>query len=263
MSDFFRTFTSSRSRLQERVEAAVLLAELDAEVGLVDAQARDHAAFLRGDGDGLVLGGDVLGGLEDRLHEELGGAAAGDAVERRADPAPLAPHGVALGALGLALEVEEEPPARLGIAGDVRLPGALARRAGQAADVGDQLADLVVLEGLAQLLHGGLGHAVPDDAGDVVIGAAVDPTAVGQVGALAAAAGPAVTAAAQAAEQRLAFRELRVFGGRHVGGCRWGRGLGRGRASPACERPRTESERTAHHADAPAERPSGIGGSSR
>ena len=45
------------------------------------------------------------------------------------------------------------------------------------------------------------------DAGDVFIGAAVDPAIVGQVGALAAAAGPAVTAAAQAAKQRLAFRQ--------------------------------------------------------
>ena len=93
----------------------------------------------------------------------------------RADPASLAADTVALGALGLPLGVEEELPACLGIAGHVRLPGALARRAGQAVDVGDQLVDLVVLERLAQLLHGGVGDAVLDRPGDVGIGAAVDP----------------------------------------------------------------------------------------
>ena len=57
------------------------------------------------------------------------------------------------------------------------------------------------------------------------IGAAVDPAIVGQVGAFAAAAGPAVTAAAQAAKQRLAFRQ-----GRRVLRC------GRGRRSADCSR---------------------------
>ncbi len=95
----------------------------------------------------------------------------------------------------------------LGIAGQVGLPGRSRRRAGQAADVGNQLADLVRLECVAQLLHGGLGHAVLDHAGDVVVGAAVDPAAVGQVGAFAAAAGAAVTAAAQPAKQGLPLRQ--------------------------------------------------------
>ena len=54
------------------------------------------------------------------------------------------------------------------------------------------------------------------DAGDVGVGAAVDPAVVGQVGALAAAAGAAVAAAAEAAEQRLAFLQRRRVGGRRV-----------------------------------------------
>ena len=91
------------------------------------AQARDHAPVLGGDGDGFVLGGDVLGGLEDRFHDELGGTAAGDAVEGRPDPASLAPHAMALRALDLALGIEEELSAGLRIAGQVGFPGALAR----------------------------------------------------------------------------------------------------------------------------------------
>ena len=99
--------------------------------------------------------------------------------------------------------------------------------AGQAADVGDHLADLVGLERVAQLLHGGVGHAVLDRAGDVGVGAAVEPLVVGQVGPLAAAAGPAVTAAAQAAEQRLALGQ-----GRRVRRCR-GHGAGSAAAAAA------------------------------
>ncbi len=52
-----------------------------------------------------------------------------------------------------------------------------------------------------------LGTPFGNHAGDVLIGAAVDPAIVGQVGAFAAAAGAAVTAAAQAAKQSLAFRQ--------------------------------------------------------
>jgi hypothetical protein len=57
---------------------------------------------------------------------------------------------VALQALRLALRVGEELPARLGVAGEVRLPGVLGRRAGEGADIGDDLGDLVILEGIAE-----------------------------------------------------------------------------------------------------------------
>src|SRR5262249_55974646 len=94
---------------------------------------------------------------------------------------------------------------------DVRLPGALAGGAGQAADVEDEVLDLLLLEGLAEFLHGGLRHAVADDAGDVLVLVAVNPLVIGEVGPLAAAAGAAVAAAAQPAEQRLSFRERRLL----------------------------------------------------
>src|SRR5262249_10932844 len=113
--------------LQERVEPAVLLAELDVEVRLVDADAGDHAAVLGGDGDRLVLRRDILRRLEDRLHDERGRAPGAEATEGGADPAPFAAYGVAAGALDLPLEVDEELAAGLGIAADVRLPGALRR----------------------------------------------------------------------------------------------------------------------------------------
>ena len=82
--------------------------------------------FFRGDGDRLVLGGDLLGRLEDRFHDELGGPAAGDAIQGSARSGLPRPHAMALGALGLALEIEEETSTRCGIAGDVGLPGTLA-----------------------------------------------------------------------------------------------------------------------------------------
>ena len=84
--------------------------------------------------------------------------------------------------------------------------------AAQAANEEHQLGDLVVLEGIAQLFHGRFGNAVLDRADDVRVRAAVDEFFAGQVGPLAAAAGAAVTAAAQAAEQRLALGQSVGFG---------------------------------------------------
>src|SRR5262245_25005768 len=205
--------------LLKGVELAVLLAELDAEVGLVDAEAGDGLPLRRDHGHRLVIGIDVLGRVEDRFHDVLGRAAVGDAIQGRPDPASLAIDAVALGALGLALGREEELAARLGIALDVRLPGTLARGAGQAADVEDQLGDLLILEGLAESLHGGLGDAFPDDASDVLILVAVNPAVVGQVGPLAAATRPAVTAAAQPAEESLSLLQRRlILGGERFPG---------------------------------------------
>src|SRR4051794_19940883 len=129
------------------MEAAVLLKELDAEVRLVDPQAGDDAAVAGRHGDALVLGGDLLRRLEDRLHQELPRASAGDPVERGADPAPFAADAVALGALGLALGVEEQSAAGLWVAGEVGAPVVLRRGPREAADVGDHLADLLLLEG--------------------------------------------------------------------------------------------------------------------
>src|SRR5262249_34409685 len=200
--------------LEEGVKLAVLLAELNAEVRLVDAQAGDQLPRLRGHLDRLVLRVDVLRRLQDRFHDVLGRAAAGDAVQGRPDAAALPVDAVALGALGLALLVEKELAAQFGIALEVRLPGALAWGAGQAADVEDQLGDLLVLERLAESLHGGLRHAFPNDAGDVLVLVTVDPAVVGEVGPLAAATGAAVAAAAQAAEQRLSLRQGRLLLGR-------------------------------------------------
>ena len=108
---------------------------------------------------------------------------------------------------------------RPGVAGHVRLPGALRRRAGQAADVGDQLADLVVLERIAQLLHGGPGHAVLDRCGRCLVGAAVNPAVVGQVGPLPPRPVPPWQPLHKAAEQRLAFRQT-VGSGSAGDGCR-------------------------------------------
>ena len=125
---------------------------------------------------------------------------------------------MALRALGLALGVEEEFSTRRGVAAEVGLPGTLAGGAGQAADVSDQRSNLVLLEGVAHLLHRGLGHAIPDDEGDVGVAAAVDTAVVGQVGPFAASASTAVTAAAQAAKQRLAFRQRRWTRSRGAGG---------------------------------------------
>src|SRR5262249_21447717 len=105
-----------------------------------------------------------------------------------------------LGALSLALGIEKELVARFGVAREIRLPGRLAGRAGQAAYVEDELADLFFFEGFAEFFHGRLGHAVADDAGNVVVAASVNPAVVGQVWSLAASAGAAVTSAAQAAE---------------------------------------------------------------
>ena len=83
------------------------------------------------------------------------------------------------------------------------------------------IANLVLLEGVAHLLHRGLGHAILDDQGDVGVAAAVDPAVVGQVGPFAASAGTAVTAAAQAAKERLAFRQRMVLRCGLAGLCRW------------------------------------------
>ena len=91
-------------------------------------------------------------------------------------------------------------------------------------NVGDEFFDLDILECIAQFFHRGLRHTVLNDAGDVLVGVAVDPTIIGQVGAFAAAAGPAVTSGAQAPKQGLALRQSsriwsRNRGGR-FGGCR-------------------------------------------
>ena len=148
----------------------------------------------------LILGIDVLRRLEYRLHDEFGRTAAGDAVERRTDAASFAIDGVALGALGLALGIEEDVLARLGISRQIRLPGVPAGARCQAADEEYDLGDLLLLQGVAEFLHGGFGDAVLDDADDVLVRVAVGELLAGQVGALAAAARAAVTAAAQAAE---------------------------------------------------------------
>src|SRR5262249_697875 len=101
--------------------------------------------------------------------------------------------------------------AGFGVAGEIRLPGRLAGRARQAAYVEDELADLLFLEGFAEFFHGRRGHAVADDAGDVVVASAVNPAVVSQVRPLAARAVAAVPPAAQAAEQRLAFLQGRLL----------------------------------------------------
>src|SRR5262249_44221100 len=81
----------------------------------------------------------------------------------------------------------------------------------QTAYVEDELADLFFLEGFAEFFHGRLGHAVADDAGDVVVAASVNPAVVGQVWSLAASAGAAVTSAAQTADERLTFLQGRLL----------------------------------------------------
>ena len=63
--------------------------------------------------------------------------------------------------------------------------------------------------------------------GDVGVAATVDPAVVGQVGPFAASASSAVTAAAQAAKQRLAFRQRAGPGAVvPVGAAPWFRGRG-------------------------------------
>ena len=161
MSDFFSTVTSSRSLLRNEwkrpFSSRSWMLKL---VSLTRRPMIDVALAVVTTWTASYWGSMSLEGCRIDSMMYSGRTAAGDAVEGRADPAALAVDGVALGALGLALVVEEELPARLGIARQVRLPGALARGAGQAADVQDQLGDLLLLERLAQLLHGRLGHAV-------------------------------------------------------------------------------------------------------
>src|SRR5262249_40235801 len=148
---------------------------------------------------------DVLGRFQDRLHDVLGRAPAGDVIERRTDAAAFLVDRVALDARHLALLVGEQLAARDRIALEVRLPRRLAGGSGEAANVQDQLGDLLFLEGIAELFHGGPGHALADNAGDVLVLVAVAELAARQVGALAAAAGAAVATAAQAAEECLAL----------------------------------------------------------
>ena len=75
----------------------------------------------------------------------------------------------------------------------------------QTANEQHQLGDLIVLQGIAQFFHGRFGNAVANNVDNVRVGAAVAEFLAGQVGPLAAAAGAAVTATAQAAEQRLSL----------------------------------------------------------
>src|SRR5262245_48978754 len=120
------------------MELAILFAELNAEVGFVDAQTDDGASFLGDHLDGLVHGIDVLRGLQDRFHDVVGGAAVGDAIQRGPDAAAFAADGMTLGAYRLALEIEKELMAGFGIAGEIRLPGLLAGLTRQAAYVEDE-----------------------------------------------------------------------------------------------------------------------------
>src|ERR1043165_6434613 len=189
------------------MKPAIRFAELDAEIGLVDTQANDGDALFGHHLQGLVLRIDVLGGLENGLHDELGGTAARDAIQRRTNPTSLAIDGVAIGGLALAFGVEKDLTARFCIAWQIWLPGGPGGGALQAANEKHQLGDLVVFQGIAQFFHGRLGNAVLDDVGDVRIRAAVAEFFARQVGPLAAAASTAVTAAAQTTEQRLAFGE--------------------------------------------------------
>ena len=77
----------------------------------------------------------------------------------------------------------------------------------QAADIADQRANLRGLEGIAELFHRRVRHAVLNDAGHVRVPAAVDPAIVRQVGPLASTASPTMASAAKASKHGLAFRD--------------------------------------------------------
>ena len=96
-------------------------------------------------------------------------------------------------------------PASRRIARQIRLPGGASRGTLQTADEEQQLGDLIVFQGIAEFFHGRLGNAVADRVDDVRVGAAVAELLTGEVRPLAAAPRAAVTAAAQAAVQRLAL----------------------------------------------------------
>ncbi len=103
------------------------------------------------------------------------------------------------------LGIEEKLFAEFRIAGQIGFPRDPDRGASQAAQVGDDLGDLFVLQLLAQLFHRCARHTVLDDARDVLVLVAVQPAVVGQVGPFASPTAAAMTAAAQTTEQRLAF----------------------------------------------------------
>src|SRR5262249_37218832 len=145
------------------------------------------------------------GGLENGLHDELRGTAAGDAVERRADPASLAVHAMAFGALALALGIGKNLPADFRIACQIRLPGGPGWGPLQASNEEHQLGALVGFQGIAQFLHGGFGNAIADNLDNVFVPAAAAEFFSGQIRSLASSARAAVTTAAQATKQRLSL----------------------------------------------------------
>ena len=148
--------------------------------------------------DALMPGDEDLNAMIARLERELNPPAPApvSAFEMETPAEPEAAPEAAAASPFAPEHVEEELSPCPGIAAQVGLPSRLGRRSGQAADIRNELLDLLWLESITHFLHGRLGHTILDDVGDVVIGAAVNPAVVGQVGSLAAATGTAVTAAA-------------------------------------------------------------------